>query len=221
MMNFLRKHMRKIFVITILAFIGGIFMGFGAYLFGPSDDEYKTAATVNKTKIPLKIFDSIYRNTLSMYGSASEEPITEEMEKNIKITTIQALVQDEIFYQQSLLYGIVVSDAELRNDIQSSAIFKTGANFDPRIYHAFLNSLHMTPKEYESLRKKQIAAEKLKYLLASSIKVWDYEFEEAKKEYPDISRDNMLHVKANSLLNEWYSDIVENSEIVSNKHILD
>ena len=217
MMNFLRKHMRKIFIITILGFLAGIFMGFGSYLFQKND--YKTAATVNGVEIPLKLFDSIYSSSVEMIRNASMEEITDEARSQIKVKTLQALVQDEIFYQQSKNYGILVSDFELKNDIQNSAMFKNGDTFDPRLYYKFLQTIKMIPKEYEEMRKKQIAGDKLKILLASSIKLMNGDYETAVKANADIKREDVIQMKINYILNEWYINLAKKSKVISNNSI--
>ncbi len=219
MMNFLRKHMRKIFVVTIIAFVGGTFVGGGAYLFGPAND-FKTAATVNGEKIPMNIFNAIYTHYSEIYRRQAEDTITEEQFNQLKVKTLQALVQEELFYQKSLEYSMIVSDDELRNDLQTTEMF-LGENraFNPQRYYAFLNSIRMTPKEYEGMRKKQIAGEKLKVLLVSSIKVGSLELEEAKQENPEIKRSDLAMMKANAILNEWYINIARNSKISTNDMI--
>ena len=219
MMNFLRKHMRKIFIITILAFLGGTFMGGGAYLFSPSKD-YDAAATVNGSKIPMKTFKSVYDSTIAMYRQSTKESLSPEQLEEVKVRTLQALVQDEIFYQQALKYKIVVTDAELKNDIQSSAMFINNNQFDARAYYSFLNKLRMTPKDYESIRKKQIAGEKLKITMASAIKISDAEYENAVENGLKITKEEMLQAKANKILNEWFIGVARSYNIVTNESIL-
>ena len=220
MMNFLRKHMRKIFIVTILAFVGGTFMGFGAYLFGPAKD-YDVAVTVNGTKIPVKLFSALYHASADMYRNSEKQSLTQEQLQNIKIQTVQGLVHDELFYQQSQEYKILVSDAELKNNIQSSQMFRNSRNqFDPNMYYAFLNSIKMTPKEYENLRKKQIAGEKVKIPLASSVKISDSEYESAAAEGLKTSREEMLQIKTHEILNDWFMRTAGNAKIVTNENIL-
>ena len=219
MMNFLRKHMRKIFIVTILAFIGGTFMGFGAYLFRPETD-YKTAVIVNGEKIPVKIFNSMYNDSLERAQAELKDTLTEQQIAQMKINIIQVLVQEEVFYQQSKKYGVVVSNEELRSDIQNSFIFRNQNYFDIRKYYDFLRHLKMSPKEYEALRKKQISSEKLKIILASSIKAFDFEVEEAKKTNPKITRDMLLQMKANIILNEWFMNAVKTAKITPNESLL-
>ncbi|MCL2485752.1 MAG: SurA N-terminal domain-containing protein [Endomicrobia bacterium] len=214
MMNFLRKHMRKIFLITISAFVAGIFFsGFGTAFFSR---DHQSAATVNSTEIPLSLFNSMYLSSTEMMRNMSKEELTDEMLTQIKIKTLQALIQEELFYQQSKKYGIQVSDLELTRDIQNSAMFKNNNMFDPRMYYAFLRGLKLTPKEYENLRRKQISGEKLKILLASSIKLMNAEYEAAAKADPNMTRDLALQMKINTLLNEWYINLAKSSKITSN-----
>jgi len=220
MMNFLRKHMRKIFIITILAFIGGTFMGFGAYLFGPAADG-DSIAVVNGTKIPLKYFDSVLRSYLEMRRQTQQqEELTQEQTGKLKEAAVQALVQDEIFYSQSKTYGIYVSDQELKNDIISSQFFRTEKGFSLTAYQTFLNNTRLTAKDYEDIRRKQISAEKLKIVLASAIKVFDEELAQAKAVNPSITKDELMQIKANSFLNEWFSTQVKNSKITTNQSVL-
>lgn len=220
MMDFLRKHMRKIFIVTIVAFLGGTFVGGGAYLFGPAKD-MDAAATVNGSKVPLKLFNSVYTASVEMYKNASDTALTEEQLEEIKMRTIQAMVQEELFYQQSIKYGILVSDAELKNDIQRSGMFiNEKREFEPNRYYAFLNSIRMTPKEYENMRRKQLSGEKLKMLLASSINISDSELENAIAETgTEMNKEDLLQTKGNIMLNEWFMGVVDNSKIVTNNAV--
>jgi hypothetical protein len=217
-MDFFRKHRRIIFIITIAAFLGGSFVGLGSALFYPSG---KNAVIVNDSKVPVKLFDSIYANSIDMYKRSSNGILTEDIIKEIKVKIVQALVEDEIFYQQSKIYGIVVSDDEIKIDLQNSAMFRNSNNiFDLNIYDSFLKSIQMSAKEYEKLRRKQIAGNKVKSMLASSVRLWNYEVEEAIKLNPSENVNSLLQIKINIVLNEWYSAIIRNSKIIMNDDIL-
>jgi hypothetical protein len=211
MMNFFRKYKRAIFIITIIAFIISLI----PCLF--YSQEY--AVKVNGVKIPLKLFNLIYSNSSKIYEQSADNSADEKNISRIKARIIQSLVQDEILYQQSKLYGVTVGDKELKEQVQSLKIFKTNGAFDIQKYYSFLNSVQMTPKEYETLLKKQIAASKLKMLLISSTKLWNYERENAHK-YSRLdtpSTENALRdAKAELILNEWYSNVLKNSKIKCN-----
>jgi hypothetical protein len=210
MRNFLGKHVRIIFIVTIVAFIGSSFAGVGYYFFGYKND-FKPLVVVNGVKIPGKLFNSVCTGFLQMIN---DQQLSNEDIKDLKIRIIYFLVQDEILYQQSKLYGITVTDEELRADLQNLAKFKDNNVFNIRKYHAFLNSVQMTAKEYETMRRKQIVAIKVKMLIASCAKLWSYELENALRQKPPITENTLIQAKINFIFNEWYSDIVRNSKIV-------
>jgi len=215
MMNFFRKHTRAIFIITILAFI----ISLTPCLF--YSQEY--AVKVNGVKIPLKLFNLIYSNSSKIYEQSADNRADEKDLNRIKARIIQSLVQDEILYQQSKLYGVTVGDKELKEQVQSLKIFKTNGAFDIQKYYSFLNSVQMTPKEYETLLKKQIAASKLKMLLISSTKLWNYERENAYKRnglLTPAEENTLWETKAEFILGEWYSNVFKNSKITCNGALL-
>ena len=159
MMNFLRKHKVKIFLLTICGFLAGTFVGFGSYLFGERT-YYDTAAVVNGQKIPYKIYYSLYNNSVSIIRN-SDMDLTEELMKRIQNEIITSLVKDELIYQQADKYGIIVSDSELAADIQKYPYFlNENKQFDSRYYFQFLNNMRLSPKEFENLRRKQLISDR-------------------------------------------------------------
>jgi hypothetical protein len=191
-------------------------VGFGAYLFSYKDD-FKTAVTVNGIRIDMKLFNLVCTQLSEMREETTNKPLTKKDLKEIKMKTIQILVQSEIFYQQSKLYGIVVTNKELKFNLENSSQFKNNNFFDIKKYYLFLQSIQMTPKEYENLIKKQIAGNKVRMTIAHSVKLWNYELETAIKQNPSMTEDILLKSKMNIILNEWYSNITKNSKISINK----
>ena len=123
---------------------------------------------------------------------------------------LRNLIQDELIWQQSKKYGITVTDAELAKDIQSYPYFlNENEQFDSRYYYQFLNNLRMAPKDYENLRRKQIASNKMQMLIASSARVSQSEVE--MKKGSNISEQTQI--KANEVLNDWFDTIKKDSKI--------
>jgi hypothetical protein len=149
----------------------------------------------------------------------ANQELSEKDINEIKLKTIETLVRNEILYQQSKRYGITVSDEELKTYLQSLVIFKDNNGFSMKKYRTFLRSLQMTPKEYETLVKKRIAGNKMKMIISSSIKLWNYEVKEATKQkisLPITMKDALIQKKINYILNEWYSSIIKKSRIINN-----
>lgn len=215
MMNFLRKHKVKIFLITILGFLAGTFVGFGSYMFGKKTD-INTIAVVGNTKIPYKLYFSLYNSSIDMLRQSGLE-ITEYLKTQTQKDIIRGLIQDEIIWQQTKKYGITVSDTELAADIQKYPYFQNDkGQFDVRYYYKFLNNLRLSPKEYETFRRKQIASNKLKVLIASAASVSDGELEEMKKEMPDLNKEYAIQLKANEVLSDWFEDVRNKTKIEIN-----
>ena len=207
MMNFFRKHKVAIILIILIGFFGGTFIaGFGVSTFGHSSS-FDTVAVINGEKIPYKYYYSLYNNALSALNHSGQE-VTEEKKKNIQDNIVRTLIQDELIWQQTKKYGVIVSDKELAQDIQSYPYFMNEkGQFDSRNYYQFLNNLRMSPKDFESLRRKQLASNKLQILIASSVKISNSEISGKETEA------SLIQVKANEVLNDWFNDIKNKSKI--------
>jgi hypothetical protein len=213
MMTFLRKHKIKIFLITILGFLAGTVVGFGSYLFGEKT-YYDTVAVVNGHKIPYQTYYALYNNALNMVRQANNGNLTEEMSKRVQNDILKSLVQDEIIWQQTKNYGIIVSDEELARDIQSYPYFLNDkGQFDSRYYFDFLNNMRMSPKDFESLRRKQLASTKLQIFIASSARITDSELKALRKLYPGTEDNALLQMKMNEVLNSWFENVRQTTNL--------
>jgi hypothetical protein len=204
----------------VAAFLGGSFVGAGSSLFYSGA---KFAVKVNGVKISVALFETISSSNIEAYRRQVQTPITDDIIKQIKVKILQALVEEEVFYQQSEKYGIKVSDEEIKADLQSSQMFRNPQTnvFDIQRYLSFVRSINMTLREYEALKRKQIAGQKLKLLLTSSVKLWNYEIENNKRQTGSDSEINpLIQQKINLILNEWYSDVVKTSNIKTNASIM-
>jgi peptidyl-prolyl cis-trans isomerase D len=205
--------MRAIFIVTMITFLGGIFLGAGSYLFNKSSD---FAAKINGTKIPMNLFYSIYKSSVKSYQQTTNKSLDEKELNEIKVRVIQILVQTELLCQEAKKYGIIVTDEELKSDLQNSLEFKDGDSFNILKYTAFLNTIQMKPKDYENLRKKQLMANKVKMIMASSVKLWNYEVESISKQNPPVHKNDLFFTKVNVILTEWHDGAIRNSNLISN-----
>lgn len=215
MMNFFRKHMRVIFFVVIIAFIGGI-----AFSVGGSSFVENYALKVNNETISLKTFNSVYSNAIESIRQTSDNMPSDEELNQLKSSILQSLLQEEVLYQQAKEYGVVVSDEELSADIQNTPEFQNNGYFDHRIYYSLLQAINMTPKEFEASRRKQIAGTKLRLLLLTSVKLFDTEYGAALMQDKKVTKSALAGAKANKILNEWYASVVSGYKIKSNDRII-
>jgi len=208
MMNFFRKHKVAIILVILIGFFGGTFIaGFGVSTFGSGASSFDTVAVVNGKKIPYIYYYSLYNNALSTLRNSGKE-VNEDVMKLTQAQILRTLIQDELIWQQTKKYGITVSDNELAQDIQSYPYFlNENKQFDSRNYYQFLNNLRMSPKDFEALRRKELASNKLQVLVASAAKLANSEKRKDALEF-DLMQD-----KANEILNDWFDNVTKNAKI--------
>ncbi len=217
MMNWLRKNMRTIFIITIVGFLAGIFIGFGGYFFGGNTIK-DAVAEVNGKKIPYRKYALLFNRVMDNLRDKGVE-ITEDVIQQTKRDVFQDLIQEEVFAQEAKKYGIVVTDSEVAMDIRNFPAFQKDGKFDQRIYFQVLAfKLKMTPEEFEESRRNQIAIAKLRNLVTSSIKISDAElqfeygrrhngklngFEKEKEKF----YQELMQEKVTAFMQDWYRSI--------------
>ncbi len=219
--SFFKKHRRDIFIVTVIGFLAGIFLGFGGYIRATSAID--TVATVNGTKISLSRFNRIVNQNIDNYREQGHE-ITQEITKSIKQQVFRDLLQEEVFWQESKKFGIVVTNAEVYQNIMRIPAFQKDGRFDRETYiSTLLYRLKMSPKEFEESRKKQIAMFKLREFVVSSVKISNNEivlaynnkfgnmknFEKEKEKFAQ----ELLQEKQVAVLEEWYKQINNNLKI--------
>jgi outer membrane protein assembly factor BamE (lipoprotein component of BamABCDE complex) len=170
MISFLRRHQKSFFIATIATFLIGTFVGLGGYLF-TSRDMSATVASVGSTKIPYSLFMA----RVNQYADAMREKgsdVTDDALKQIKQGMLRDMIVDELLSQKAGDLGIVVTDAELARDIQSSPAFQRGGAFSPEAYAYVLRTVYrQTPDVYEGYRRQQVKALKFKQLVFEASKI--------------------------------------------------
>ena len=219
--EFLRKNRENIFLITIIGFLAGIFLGFGGYIRYSSIVD--TAATVNGVKISKSRFEKIVNQYIENYRNQGHE-ITQEVIKSIKQQVLRDLIQEEVFWQESEKYGIFVTNQEVYYDIMSIPAFQKDGHFDRETYYrTLILRLKTTPKEFEESRKKRIAMFKLRNFIISAVKLSEQEVENyftTKKQKTEEEKqklyNELLQEKQVAVLEEWYKQLNNNLKIKIN-----
>lgn len=223
MMDFLRKHMRVIFFITIVGFFAGAFVGFGGYFFGEKSTA-DAVAEVNNIKIPYRQYANLLNRTLENMRNNKQE-VTDAAVQQKKQEVLQDLIQQEVFNEQATKYGITVTDGELAANIQSYPAFQREGRFDRNAYfQVIFQVLRTTPQEFEESQRKQIAIYKLRQLIASSVIVTEPElrFEYARMNKGDMKNfekdrekfsESVRQQKVMMVFNDWFKTLNQTVKI--------
>jgi peptidyl-prolyl cis-trans isomerase D len=221
--SFLRKHMKVVFVITIVGFVVATFAGFGGYYISKKND---IAVSVNKYNVYSDEYDKYFNEVLRRLQAEAKDSNVDM--NNAKNAAIQSIVQDKLLLEQADKIGMQVPDKELITVISNQPYFQTNKQFDPRLYYQILNyQLRETPQQFEARIREKVRIDKTKMLLAETVKVTEAELQMAyiheKHSMTDYQKDresfrqNYIGNKTNVLLNAWFRAINEQSIIKVNK----
>lgn len=176
MLSFLSKHKKAIFIGTVITFLAGIFVGLGGYFFTSSS--LGAVADVGGKKIPYQRFTTQVNYILEKLRDGGTD-VNESVRKEVKQEIFRDMIVEELLLQQAEKIGIVVPDFEIAVEIQNAPQFKTDGQFNPRLYYQTIwGQFHMSPKEYESWRKKSRLSNKYKQFIFSNIKITPDELKE-------------------------------------------
>ncbi|MBI4397052.1 MAG: SurA N-terminal domain-containing protein [Elusimicrobia bacterium] len=229
MMKWLRKHRYKIFLVTIVGFLVGSFVGFGSYFFSRSP--YDAAIVVNGDKVPYKRYQSRLRQYIN--NRRDSGPLDKEKMAALRQEVLQDLVRETVFLQEADKYGIIVTNNELAAYLQQIPAFQREGRFDQNAYfHVLTQVIRVPVDEFEEDRRRDIKIQKLQFLLASSVKVTPLELdwnkqkriasasaEDRKKilEKPNEFREQIRQEQVSHVFQEWLGQV--NSQLKVKLHL--
>ncbi|KFN38538.1 MAG: peptidylprolyl isomerase [Sulfuricurvum sp. MLSB] len=175
MITWMQRH-RKYLVVTIwistIAFIGAGFVGWGQYSYG---DKAGAVAKVGDRTITAEELQKSYSNLFNQYNQVFQGKMDEKMAQQLGLQrqALRQLVNQALVLNLADSYGMVVSDKELSDVIQSQPMFFNEGSFDKAVYEKALSDNRMTKKEYEESLRKELLIQKTLYMLASNSRTYE------------------------------------------------
>ncbi|MGM0568308.1 MAG: SurA N-terminal domain-containing protein [Elusimicrobiota bacterium] len=225
MMNYMRKHMKKVLWTVAFLFIIGIFFWYG------TGGGRTYAAKVNGTRIEMKEFQSEFNRSIRQYRQENDEVIDEKLATELRQQTLSSLINQEILFQEAKRMDILATNEEIVRTIQSLPQFHHEDQFNIEVYKNILQyNLGMTPDEFEKMIKKSIAIQKLQQLIISSAVISEpelklyyensYSTPEEFKEKKDEFKEDIIQDKRFSLYSYWTEKLRENVNIDINPRVI-
>ena len=195
MIRFLSKYRKPIFVSIVIVFLLGIFVGLGGYFFSNADRS-ETVAEVGGKKLSYTTFTTqVSRITDRMREQGTE--VTPEQQQRVKQEVLQEMIIEELLSQKAKEMGMEVTDLELASEIHHTPAFQQGGGFDQGKYFQSIRYLfHMTPRQYEEMRRKSLLSFKLRQFVFLSAKLTPGEVLAAYSERHDGSLKDFEKQKA-------------------------
>jgi peptidyl-prolyl cis-trans isomerase D len=149
MMQTMRKNMKLVLWILVIAFIATIIFSWGMGGFQGSGPKQGIAAVINGKQITTDHLENLYQQRLQYLQSQSKDTeLTEEQVKQVRTQVWDELLRDILMEQEVRRLGIKATDQEIAYLIQNSPpdyirdneYFQTDGQFDMKKYEQFLRN---------------------------------------------------------------------------------
>lgn len=216
MFKFLRRH--RTFVMTAMAVTIALLIIFGiggsSFMTSPFD----TIIKINGHKVSQVEFDRVFNQIARSHPDAATQ------RQQVMSQTLNEIIRQEVFYQESKKFGIDVSDQQLQLQLQSYPAFQKDGKFDLQTYARMVGQvMGMSPRDFEKNQKKDIAGRNLNQLVAESVQITDQavaeemnaqmaaEKDAAKRKEiaanPEKIREDLKNKEMNLVFNDWLTQL--------------
>ena len=164
MLTWMQRH-KKYLVITIwisvIAFVGAGFVGWGAY--DLNKDRASSVAKVGHRNISVQEFQTAYTNYYNYYNNLAGGKLTQEQAEQMQFDKIVmgSLINQTLILNLADDMGILVTQEDIAERLKNNPNFQTNGVFDKELYYAVLKSNKIAPNDYERGLEKEILNAKL------------------------------------------------------------
>lgn len=177
MLKMMREHAKFFYILFFIVILSFIFWGVGSV-------DKSTAVPVvkiGKEQITLEDFWTAYDRARNFYKEVYKDKFNDELEKqlNIKQLVLDALINERVLFITAKKAGITVTDEELEDTIINDPAFLRDGRFNKDIYLRILDLNRMTPEFFESMKRKEITALKMRRLVGESVALTDIDLKKS------------------------------------------
>lgn len=178
MLSFLRGHGTKWLVklvlwTLVLAFVGtmGLVWGYG------HERNERPVAKVGAYSITHGEYRRHYGNMLRRLQEMAGASLTQDMIKQMHLdrSALDGLIMEKLQLKAAKDAGMVVTDEELRHDIEITSAFQRDGHFDRDTYNGALRGANLSPREYEKVLKQDLMIRKVAQIVTDSVQTTDQE----------------------------------------------
>lgn len=189
-----------------------IFWGVGSF----RERRAGRVALVNGRPIDVAAFNRAYSNLIEQYRGRFGNNLTDEMLQmfGVRKQALEALVNQELLFQEAQKLKFFVSEAELAEAIRQIPAFQQAGSFDPRRYSALLAQLRLSPEEFEAQQKEAMMIDRLRAFVLGNVKVsegevrawYDWQNAEVNLDYVRFTPESYTDIEVTDEALEAYYD---------------
>lgn len=208
MITWMQRHKKWLVItiwISVIAFVGAGFVGWGDYDF--NTDRSSSLAKVADEKVSPVEFRHRYAQIFSYYQELNNGTLTEQQakERGLDALALQTLIDDKLLISFAKKLGIGVSDDEiLRVLISDENFMDQNGLFDKNLYYSILAQNNIKTTQYEQMIADQILLKKLSVLFNVPVSNEDLEMLAANFFMQDVLSIELIKADklSNSAINE-------------------
>jgi peptidyl-prolyl cis-trans isomerase D len=165
MMGWMRRSSKYFLIVVVVTFVASL-----AY-FGATQDrsEPQVVASVDGDEISVAEYERVHRAMLEQYRQVFKERLTDEMLRSLRLPNqvVERLVTERVVRHAAAREGIVVSDAEVADEIYRQA----GQRLSRDQYRRMLARMQLTEAVFEEGLRQELLQRKLRALVQDGVKV--------------------------------------------------
>lgn len=220
MLKTLRKHAKYFYVLFFIVILTFIFWGVG-----PLDKPTEVSiAEIGKEKISVEEYWRSYEGARDFYRQIYGGQFTPEIEDKLKLKelVLNGMIEEKVLLVSANEIGIKVTDQELQDTITSDARFIRDGVFKKDIYLKTLQLNRLTPEYFENSVRQQLAVQKMKTLIMSSVDVSNYDLGIVSQDEKKISemKQALLSQKRNIAVQAYVENMKNKLNVKINKDLI-
>ncbi len=179
MLKYMRDHLGKTFLFTIVGLIAIVFVFAGVYPeLGGGFGSAGAAANVGGEKVTVQELQNAINRDIENYRALGMD-LPPDMIENIKQGTLQNLVRSKLMLVEARRLGIQASDNEVMQEIRKMPYFldKATQKFDLQLYRKLLAENNLTTGQFEDNVRESLTNQRMQEFLASRIRITPAEVE--------------------------------------------
>jgi peptidyl-prolyl cis-trans isomerase D len=178
MMSWMRRVSPYLLAAVLLAFVVSLAY-FGATGNPGGDGGQATVVTVDGDAVSAVTFDRAYRAAVEQTRQMAGERWSEDLPRILRLRNqvAERLIEERLVARGAAREGIVISDAELAEQIMRIPAFQEGGRFSRDRYQRLLALTQppLSPTEFEAEYRAELARQRLQALIADGAKVTEAE----------------------------------------------
>ncbi len=168
MITWMQRHKKYLVVtiwISVIAFVGAGFVGWGAYDF--NSDRSSAVAKVGDRKVTVQEYQMAYANYYSFYNNMLGGGLTQEKADKMGLEKIvmQSIINETLILVYADEIGLRATDDEVMSVLVSDKAFQKDGVFDKERYYSTIKQSRIKAKDYENGLQKQILLSKVQKIL--------------------------------------------------------